>query len=168
MPQLGTALQQNANGITGASANDGMFLSSEYDRDETIVAAAMKGNVETMRLLLRETADNADGVDARVLDEALRWASYKGHADLVQLLLSEGAINAQDAHSDDALQRASHAGHAPVVQMLLDGGDEIGADIITRGRALEFASSAGNAKVVRMLLGTLSPDLLGLPTQNTR
>ena len=89
-------------------------------------AASVKGNADTVSLLLDNEADvNAQG---GVYGNALQAASVNGNADIVRLLLDKRAdVNAQGGIYCNALQAASAMGNAGIVSLLLDRGADVNA-----------------------------------------
>jgi uncharacterized protein len=96
--------------ITSASAQEG-----------TLIAAALRGDLPRVRVLLDANADlnarNSDGATALIV------ASQAGHADVVRALLAAKAdVNARDNYGGTALLLASQSGRADVVRLLKSAG----------------------------------------------
>ena len=86
-----------------------------------VVDAAMNGNRDAVRALLKDGADvnttQADGMTA------LHWAAQKGDVDMAQMLLRAGArANAVTRYGVTALSLACANGSAEMVAALLAGG----------------------------------------------
>src|SRR5918996_2102639 len=92
-----------------------------------VADAAMKGDREAVRTLLKQGADvnqpQGDGMTA------LHWAATGGHADLVETLLYAGA-NVRATTRLGAytpLHLASQNGHAAIVGALVKAGADVNA-----------------------------------------
>ena len=121
--------------------------------DSPVADAAMQGDVESVRALLRSGADvNAAQGDGMT---ALHWGAERGDAELADLLIYAGAnVHAVTRIGDYApLHLASGGAHLGVVRSLLDAGADPTAVTSTGGAtALHFAAQGGGVDVVRMLL----------------
>ena len=90
-----------------------------------VADAAMRGDKETLRALLKQGADvnqpQGDGMTA------LHWAATGGSMDLVEALLYAGAnVRATTRLGGYApLHVASQAGHAPVIDALTKAGADV-------------------------------------------
>jgi hypothetical protein len=115
-------------------------------------AASAQGQIEVVKLLLRNGADvNAQGGD---YPNALQAASAAGHDNIVRILLDNDAdVNIEGGEHGNALQAASAGGHDKIVQMLLDMGADVNAQGGKYGNALQAASAEGHDNIVQMLLG---------------
>jgi uncharacterized protein len=86
--------------------------------DKPLLDAAMRGNVDRARDLLKKHA-NPNAQDAYG-ETALMKASYWGHAEMVKILLDERAgVNAQDCCGNTALMFASAWDHTSVNVIML-------------------------------------------------
>ena len=132
-----------------------------------LVAAAARGDIETVARLLEAGADPSDA-----LDDAAR----AGHAEVVRMLLEAGRpvkFYEGSLRLLSALQDAASAGHDQAVHVLLEAGagpsfhalddaveaGDIGmsrmlleAGAAPSPRAMDFAAGAGNVEILRMLL----------------
>jgi ankyrin repeat protein len=121
--------------------------------DSPVADAAERGDVETVRSLLRAGADvNASQGDGMT---ALHWAAENGHVELAEVVISAGAnveaVTRIGAYT--ALLLASRAGHVRVLATLLNAGASSSAKTSTGGATpLHFAAAAGSAEGVRLLL----------------
>jgi ankyrin repeat protein len=163
------------------------LLYSEYEMyllhagyEDAVVAAAGKGHVDIMWLLLsprhcpnkekmmaqalfRASAEGYlhvvqtlldSGLDVNTRDlegkNSLHEAARGGHARVVRLLLDRGAWY-YESHCGDPLYLAARNGHEDVVQMLLDGGANIGAEG-RDGCVITQAAKNGETRMIRFLL----------------
>ena len=121
--------------------------------DSPVADAAMRGDLEAVRTLLRGGADvNAAQGDGMT---ALHWAAETGHLELAEMLIYAGAnLGAVTRIGDYApLHLASKAGHPSVVEALLSAGADPDARTSTgEATALHFAAAAGSAGAVAALL----------------
>jgi ankyrin repeat protein len=118
-----------------------------------VADAAMRGEIETVRSLLKEGGDaNAAQGDGMT---ALHWAAMSGNAEMVKLLAVGGAnLEAVTRNgSYTALHLASKGGHAGAVRALLEAGANARAITSTGSvTALHFAAAAGNTEALSALL----------------
>ncbi len=129
-------------------------LSPVWAGSESSVAdAAMRGDLESVRGLLRQGADvNAAQGDGT---SALHWAAEKGDLRLTEVLIyggaNVGAATRIGAHTP--LHLASKVGHADIIEKLLKSGALVSARVKNGGATpLHFAAASGNAKAVSVLL----------------
>lgn len=130
-----------------------VLLGAAAPPDAPVADAAMKGDVEAVRQLLRQGADvngaQPDGMSA------LHWAADRGDAELARMLLRAGArTDAVTRIGEYApLHIAARNGHAEVVSALLEGGADLEVRTDPGGTTpLHVAATGGNGEVVRMLL----------------
>jgi ankyrin repeat protein len=121
--------------------------------DSAVADAAMKGDIEAVRALLKDGADvNAAQGDGMT---ALHWAAEAGDIELVGMLLYAGA-NPQGVTrlgGYTPLHLASKAGRARVVAGLLEAGADPVARTTTGGvTPLHFAAVSGSAGSIEALL----------------
>src|SRR6478672_4821213 len=119
----------------------------------SVADAAMKGDRDAVRALLKQGADvsaaKGDGMTA------LHFAAERGDAAMTEMLVYAGANVAAVTRIGQytPLHLASRAGNAAVVDALLKGGADVKARATTSGATpLHLAASAGNAVVVKTLI----------------
>lgn len=131
------------------------LLNSEYEMhllhagyEDAVVAAAGKGHVDLMWLLLgRRHCPNKE----KMMAQALLTASVKGYLHVVQTLLDSGLdVNTRDHEGKSSLHQAARGGHTRVVRLLLDRGAWY-YDYHC-GDPLYLAAQNGHEDVVQMLL----------------
>src|SRR6266545_4979069 len=117
-----------------------------------VADAAMKGDREAVRALLKQGADvsapHGDGMSA------LHWAADRGDAALAEMLVYAGAnVRAVTRIGQyTPLHLASKTGSASVVDALLKAGADPAARATTTGvTPLHLAAASGNAEVVKAL-----------------
>ena len=121
--------------------------------DTPVADAAMRGEVEAVRALLKQGADvNAAQGDGMT---ALHWAAENGNAEIVAMLIFAGANLEGLTRLGDytPLHLASKAGRGRAAETLLEAGADPNA-ITSTGAAtpLHFAAAAGSARTVTTLL----------------
>src|SRR5471032_2937117 len=117
-----------------------------------IADAAMQGNKEAVRSLLKQAADvNAAHGDGMT---ALHWAAMKDDAELAQTLLFAGA-NVKATTRIGAytpLILAARNGNAAVMAPLLKSGAEVNGPTANGTTPLMFAAASGSVDAVRLLI----------------
>ncbi len=118
----------------------------------TVVDAAMRGDHDTVRALLKSGEDvntaQGDGMTA------LHWAVQKGDLELAKLLLYAGAnVRATTRLGGyTPLLIAARDGNAPMVEALLAGGADPKATTTAGATPLMLAARAGSVDAVKLLL----------------
>ena len=121
--------------------------------DAPVADAAMRGDVEAVRTLIKSGADvNAAQGDGMT---ALHWAAMDGHADIAEVVLRAGAsvdpLTRLGAYTP--LHLAAQESEAAVAALLLDAGANANARTTTGGATpLHFAATAGSAEVIQQLI----------------
>lgn len=129
------------------------LLASAWSPPESPIAdAAMAGDLEAVRVLVKQGADvNAAQGDGLT---ALHWAARNGEVGMTELLVYAGAhLEAVTRNgSYTALHLAGQAGKASTVKTLLKAGANPKAETSTGVTSLHFAAAAGAGEAVRLLL----------------
>jgi len=138
--------------FTSAGAALGLTALLGAAAPSSVVDAAMQGNRDAVRTLLKQGADvntaQGDGMTA------LHWAVQKGDLELTQTLLYAGAnVKATTRLGGyTPLLIASRAGNAGVVDALLGAGADVNTATTNGATALMLASQAGKIDAVQALL----------------
>jgi len=120
--------------------------------DTRLSEAAMQGNKDLVRQLLKEHVD-VDGAQGDG-STALHWAAMHDDLDMVKLLLAAGA-NVKVTTSEEALTplfMACQNGDAAIVSALLAAGADANATNANGTTALMTAAAAGSVDAVRVLV----------------
>ena len=118
----------------------------------TVLEAAMQGNRDAVRALLKQGADvNAAQGDGMT---ALHWAARNGDAELAQMLVYAGANLKATTRMGGytPLVVAAEHGHAPVIAALLAAGADPKGAIQNQATPLMFAAASGDSRAVTMLV----------------
>ena len=127
-------------------------LGGGRDADAPVADAAMRGDTEGVRTLLRGGADvNAAQGDGMT---ALHWTALANDLQTMNVLLYAGAateaLTRVGAYTP--LHLASSRGHAAAVTRLLEAGSKVGPFTATGVQPLHLAAQAGNVEAVKALL----------------
>jgi ankyrin repeat protein len=117
-----------------------------------VADAAMQGDIEIVRTLLRDGADvNAAQGDGMT---ALHWAAMNGDVDLMEVLLYAGATLEPTTRLGGytPLHLASREGRAATVTALLEAGADESRYTDTGVSSLHLAAEAGDSEAVAALL----------------
>ena len=118
-----------------------------------VADAAMRGDVEQVRTLLRQGSDvNAAQGDGMT---ALHWAAERGDGELVSVLLYAGANVAPITRigSYTPLHMAARSGHLAATNALLEAGADLSVRASNGGATpLHLAATSGDSAVVQSLL----------------
>src|SRR5215210_4038871 len=123
-----------------------------YAEDSLVADAAMKGDKDAVRTLLKSGGDvNAAQGDGMT---ALHWAAIKGDAEMAQMLVYAGAnVKATTRLGGySPLILAAREGHAGVIATLLAAGADSKAATSTGTTALMLAAASGNGRAVTQLI----------------
>jgi ankyrin repeat protein len=129
-----------------------LSAAEEYSHGHTpLMQAALDGNTERVRELIRQGAD----IDQRDDNDrtALMFAVINRHFETMTVLLENGAdVNAKSNNEGTALMGAALSGDLRMVQALLDKGADVHAKLReTNESAVTFAESHGHAEIARLL-----------------
>lgn len=151
MVDLRQVVPRPAAAIAGALAV-GITLSAAPS-PTPVADAARRGDLDTVRTLLREGADvngaQGDGMSA------LHWAAERGDGEMAQMLIHAGAAVEAVTRIGPytPLHVASTAGRASVIELLLEAGADVSASTSTSGvTPLHLAAASGSAEAVSTLL----------------
>lgn len=132
----------------------GLLLAGATLPESPVADAAMSGDLEAVRELLKEGADvnlaQGDGMTA------LHWAAEAGDVEMVGMLLHAGANVKGVTRIGDytPLHIASEAGHGEVVRALLEAGADVEARRAFAGTTpLHLAAASGSVSSIDALVG---------------
>ena len=128
-----------------------LLLTAAGAPDSPVADAAMRGDIDEVRELLRTGADvNAAQGDGMT---ALHWAADNGDAGIAQILVYAGASleSITRLGSFTPLMVASREGNTDVIAALLGAGAKVDAVTETGERAIHLAAYAGSAEAVSLL-----------------
>ena len=129
-----------------------LLISAAVPPDSPVADAAMRGDANEVRELLRTGADvNAAQGDGMT---ALHWAAENGQPELAEVLVFAGANLEATTRLGGftTLMVATRAGQAGIVRMLVDAGANLEATTATGETALHYAAWSGSPEIVLALL----------------
>jgi ankyrin repeat protein len=131
---------------------------ADSDGKTPLVAAAEKGRLEIVQLLLNKGA-KVDLRDGKYRATPLIWASLGGHEAIAELLLARGADPKikEQKQGVDALIAASARGRTKLVKLLLDHGANPKTVDKEGKTAVMWAAKAGDSAAVKLLTDAGAP-----------
>ncbi len=128
------------------------LLLSGPQSESPVADAAQRGDLATVRVLLRSGADVNAAQNSGM--SALHWAAQQNDAPVIEILLYAGANTEATTRLGGytPLHLAGRAGHAPALDALLSGGAEVDVFTTTGATALHFAASSGRAAAIETLI----------------
>jgi uncharacterized protein len=148
-----TLLYVSMLGALAAMPLAGLISAATPAGGDAVVDAAMSGNRDAVRALLKDGADvntaQADGMTA------LHWAAQKGDVELAKVLLYASANLRATTRIGGytPLLIASRNGDAAMIDTLLSGGADPNSATTNGTSALMLAAAAGRVDAVTALLG---------------
>jgi len=130
------------------------------DRNTTpLIIAALNGNLESARMLLRYKADIEARGTLKVEDEVVErctplWAAaVTGHLDVVKLLIERNAdVEGRTLTNSTPLRAAAYVGRLDIVSCLVENGADVNARNSFENTPLMIACWKGHLKVVTYLI----------------
>jgi len=129
-----------------------MVVATATSAPAPLADAAMNGNMDAVRTLLRQHADvNAPQGDGTT---ALHWAAYRDDIDMARLLIASGAdVNAKTRVGNiTPMFMAAKNGDALMIELLLKAGVDSNATDTNGTTALMYAAISGHAEAAEVLL----------------
>ncbi len=120
--------------------------------DAPVAEAAARGDMESVRALLRDGADvNAAQGDGMT---ALHWAAMRGDAEMVSVLIYAGANLSSTTRlgAYTPLHLASRDGRSAAVALLIEAGGDANGRTTTEATPLHFAAAGGDVPTITSLL----------------
>ena len=115
--------------------------------DNALMLASLKGDVESVRMLLERTAIiKSSGWNA------LHYAAIEGKHEVIPMLISAGAeVDQKAPNGQTSLMLAAKRGHLETVRALVGLGADVQAQDADEGTPLEMARKAGHTQVAIFL-----------------
>ena len=130
----------------------GADVNFEGEHGNALLTAALFGNDEIVKLLLKNRADakRIEKVDGMT---GLTLASFLGRSDVVKfLLMRDASIDAPDKNGQSALHIAVQRGHETLLGLLLKNGADINKENANGRTALYDAACRIRVGIVQLLL----------------
>ena len=129
-----------------------LFVSASASSDTRVVDAAMEGDREAVRSLLKRKA-NVNGAQGDGMT-ALHWAAYRDDVEMMKLLLAAGAnVHAVTrVGAIPPLLLACANGNPAALELLLKAGANPNSTNANGTTALMIAAASGNSDAVKLLL----------------
>ncbi len=131
--------------------NDIVELLIKNGVEETIYVASARGDVDSVKALLRKDPNLISAFSSNDGWGALHWAAYMGRLDVIKLLLENGAdVNIRNgANNITPLFWAVHTGHLDAAKLLV----EKGADVKIKMKGFEtILHSPGTFETAKLLV----------------
>ena len=127
------------------------FVSASASSDTRVVDAAMEGDREAVRSLLKRKA-NVNGAQGDGMT-ALHWAAYRDDVEMMKLLLAAGAnVHAVTrVGAIPPLLLACANGNPAALELLLKAGANPNSTNANGTTALMIAAASGNSDAVKLL-----------------
>ena len=132
------------------------LLSDEIVKCTPLTLAALNGNLDCVKLLLKYKAEVNRKDESDISNE--RWtplgvAATNGHVDVVKFLVANGAdVNSCTNYNCTPLMLASQNGHVNVVTILVEYGAKMDLQDSNGDTALHYAVRGNSSDVVHRLL----------------
>jgi len=123
-----------------------------YAAESTLADAAMRGDREAVRSLLKQKVDvNAPQGDGST---ALHWAAYRDDVEMAKLLIASGASMSAKTRLGEMtpLVMAARNGSAPMLALMLDAKVDPNSRTTNGTTPLMLAAASGKADSVQLLL----------------
>ena len=120
--------------------------------NSSLAAAAMRGDIDTVKTLLKKNADvnesQGDGTTA------LHWAAYRNDPNVAELLIGAGAnISAKTRLGDlTPLLLAAKNGNTAVIKILLKAGTDVNLADRNGTTPLMYSAASGSGPTVKLIL----------------
>ena len=142
--------------VSDGAVSDEQRRESEQDNAEVnmdLIAAAERGDVETVTSLLAQGADvhisNSSGVTPLIA------AAYQNHVEVAKVLIDAGAdVNVQDTTQQSAYLISTSEGFLELLQLTLADGADVHSLDSFNGTGLIRAADRGHVQIIEELLKT--------------
>lgn len=139
--------------VRGFKEIERILLAAGEQRNQQLIAAAGRGDIEVVRQLL------AQGADVRAQDEngrtALIAAAYRNALAVADALIQAGAdVNVQDKTEQSAYLIATSDGYVDLLKRTLQAGADMHRTDSFNGTGLIRAADRGHVEIIKELLKT--------------